>query len=289
VSDLLGESRGHVLDRAHVVDSAHVVDKLCDHLEGDLSPKEFKRVDAHLAECSACAEELRELRETVALLRGLPDPVPPPRLVADVMQRIEGQGGSGSRVIELFREVAQPRVFAALAAGIAALAVFSTQDVGEGDLLGSSSDSDRGLIESGDVLAGDPDTGTETARRPQSLSPVPVAPVFYSQRNRAILTGLEPRVMPPQRATVISTAPRYGIYGSAAPEVPLRDLDTEFEALMADPQAFLERVERTRASARRPMIAPLVEHSARRGGVSEINRFLGRAATPMVVPVSTTR
>jgi hypothetical protein len=95
--------------------------------------------------------------------------------------------------------------------------------------------------------------------------------------------------MPPQRAIVVSKAPRYGIYGSAAPEVPMRDLDTEFEALMTDPQAFLERVERTSASAQRPMIAPLVEHSARRGGVSEINRFLGRAVAPMAVPVSTAR
>jgi hypothetical protein len=87
----------------------------------------------------------------------------------------------------------------------------------------------------------------------------------------------------------ISEAPRYGLFGSAAPEVPLRDLEAEFEALMADPQAFLERVERTSAYARRPMIAPLVEYSARRGGVSEINRFLGRAAAPAAVPASTAR
>jgi len=282
VSYRSGESQVHVVD-------THVVDRLGDHLEGDLNPEEFKRVDAHLAACSACAVELRELRETIALLRGLPDPVPPPRMAADVMQRIEDQAGSGGRVIELFREVAQPRVVAALAAGIAALAVFFTLDIGEGGLLGPSSDPDRGLIESRDVLAGDPDAGAETASRSRPLSPVPVAPESYPRRNRAILVALQPRVMPPQRAMTVSAAPRYGIFSSAAPEVPLRDLETEFEALMADPQAFLDRVERTRVSARRPMIAPLVEHSARRGGVSEMNRFLGRAAAPMAVPVSTAR
>lgn len=275
---------GHLHDS-----SAHVLDRLGDHLEGDLTPEDFTRVDAHLAECSACAAELRELRETVALLRGLPDPAPSPRLAADVMQRIEVEGDSRGRVIELFREVAQPRVVAALAAGIAALALFSTLDVGEGGLLGPSSDSDRGLIARRDVPTVASDTGAEIARRPRSLPPVPAAPGSFSRRRQAILVGLQPRVMPPRRATAISEAPRYGIFGSAAPEVPMRDLDTEFEALMADPQAFLERVERTSASARRPMIGPLVEHSARRGGVSEINRFLGRAAAPMAVPVSTAR
>lgn len=271
---------GHLHDS-----SAHVLDRLGDHLEGDLTPEDFTRVDAHLAECSACAAELRELRETVALLRGLPDPVPSPRLAADVMQRIEVEGDSRGRVIELFREVAQPRVVAALAAGIAALALFSTLDVGEGGLLGPSSDPDRGR----DVPTVASDTGAEIARRPRSLPPVPAATRSFSRRRQAILVGLQPRVMPPRRATAISEAPRYGFFGSAAPEVPMRDLETEFEALMADPQAFLERVERTSASARRPMIGPLVEHSARRGGVSEINRFLGRAAAPMAVPVSTAR
>ena len=269
--------------------SGHVLDRLGDHLEGDLSAEDFTRVDAHLAECSACAAELRELRETVGLLRGLPDPVPPPRLATDVMQRIEVEGGSRGRVIELFRGVAQPRVITALAAGIAALALFFTQDVGEEGLLGPSSDPDPGPIAARVVPAGVPDTGAESARRPHSLPPVPVAPGFFPRRRPATLVGLQPLVMPPQRATAASEAPRYGIYGSAAPEVPMRDLDTEFEALMADPQAFLERVERTTASARRPMIAPLVEHSARRDGVSEINRFLGRAAAPVAVPVSTAR
>jgi hypothetical protein len=277
-----------VSDTLHV-SSGHVVERLGDHLEGDLSHEDFARVDAHLAECSACAAELRELRQTVALLRGLPDPVPPPRLAADVMQRIEVEGGSRGRVIELFREVAQPRVVAALAAGIAALAFISTLVVGEGVRLGTSSDPDRGQIAERRVPASAPDTGTEIARRPQPLSPVPAAPGSFRRRGPVMLVGFQPPVMPPQRELLAPAAPRYGFFGSAGPEVPMRDLDSEFEALMADPQAFLERVERTSASARRPMIGPLVEHSARRGGVSEINRFLGRAAAPMAVPVSTAR
>ena len=173
-----------------------------DHLEGDLTPEDFTRVDAHLAECSACAAELRELRETVALLRGLPDPVPSPRLAADVMQRIEAEGDSRGRVIELFREVAQPRVIAALAAGIAALALFSTLDVGEGGLLGPSSDPDRGLIASARCPHCCPRIPGQRShvdralchRYPRHRDPSP-------RRRQAILVGLQPRVMPPRRAT----------------------------------------------------------------------------------------
>lgn len=268
---------------------SHVLDQLSDHLEGDLSLEDFTRVDAHLAECSACAAELRELRDTVALLRDLPDPMPPARLAAVVMQRIEGDRASRGRVIELFRTVAQPRVVTALAAGIAALALFSTLDVGEGGLLGPSSDTERGRIALRIAPAGVPDTGAEIASRSRSLPPVTAAPGRFGRRQPAALVGLRRHLMPSQPVTFASTAPRYGIFGSAAPEVPMRDLDTELEALMADPQAFLDHMERISASARRPMIAPLVEHSARRGGVSEINRFLGRAAMPMAVPVSTAR
>jgi len=269
--------------------TAHVRDRLSDHLEGDLTPDEFARVDAHIAECDACARELRELRETVALLRGLPDPVPSPQLTADVMQRIAGEGAPSGRVIELFREVAQPRVIAALAAGIAALALFSTLEIGGGGLLGPSSDPDRGLIAKRDAPAGVPVAGAEGARRPRPLPPVPVASDSLAGRTPTVLVGLPPRGMPPQRAAAEPADLRYGFFGSAAPEVPLRDLDGEFEALMANPHAFLERVERTAAPARRPLVAPLVEHSARRGGVSEVNRLLGRAAAPMAVPASTSR
>lgn len=269
--------------------SNHVHDLLGDRLEGDLTSEDFTRVDAHLADCSECATELRELRETVALLRGLPDPMPPPRFVADVMQRIEVEGVSRGRVIELFREVARPLAVAALAAGIAALALFSSLDVGEEGLLGLSSDPGTGLVAMRQSPPGVPDTGAESARRPRSLSPVPAARGSFARQRPVTFAGLQPLVVPSRGVMTVSESPRYGIYGSAAPEVPMRDLDTEFEALMANPQAFLERVQHTSASARRPMIAPLVEHSARRGGVSDINRFLGRAAAPMAVPVSLAR
>jgi hypothetical protein len=94
-------------------------------------------------------------------------------------------------------------------------------------------------------------------------------------------------VVPPRRLAPSNPAERFGFFGSAAPEVPLRDLDGELEGLMEDPVAFLDRIRRTAKAARRPMIAPLVEHSARRGDAAAVARYLGMAAQPSAVPVST--
>jgi hypothetical protein len=87
----------------------------------------------------------------------------------------------------------------------------------------------------------------------------------------------------------VNGVPRFGIYGIASPEIPLRDLDAELEAALANPAEFLERVRRTSVDARRPMIEPLVEHSARRGEVASFARMLGGGVAPIAAPVSTDR
>jgi hypothetical protein len=94
-------------------------------------------------------------------------------------------------------------------------------------------------------------------------------------------------VVPPRRLEPASSAAAFGFFGGAAPEVPLRDLDGELERLIEDPVAFLDQMRRTAEAARRPMIAPLVEHSARRGDAAALARYLGMAAQPGAVPVST--
>jgi len=268
------------------VKDTHVKDRLGDHLEGDLSLEERSRIDAHLAHCSECAAELRELRATVALLRGLPDPEPPIRLAAEVMSRIEAGEGSEPRIVALFRRVSEPRFAAALAAGIAGLVLFTSLEFGTGDFLGTPSDRSRDHF----AVRSDPDGVTDVravrARRPPSLhratvvrgTPTPRRPIHT-------LVAFE-GVVPPRRLPLEGQSGQFGFFGRAAPEVPLRDLDGEFEALMKDPVAFLDRVRRTAEEARRPMIAPLVEHSARRGDVAAVARHLG-VAQPIAVPVST--
>src|SRR5262245_29015264 len=69
---------------------------LSPYLEGDLSPTERTRVESHVGACSECSAELRGLRATVALLRALPAPEPPPYLASRVSARIaDGEGRAG--------------------------------------------------------------------------------------------------------------------------------------------------------------------------------------------------
>jgi hypothetical protein len=266
------------------VKHTHVRDQLGDHLEGDLSLEERSRIDAHIAHCAECADELRELRATVGLLRGLPDPEPPVLLTAAVMRRIEAGEGSEPRVVQLFRRASEPRFAAALAAGIAGLVLFTSLDFGGGGLLGTPSDPapERFAVRSGH--GGVTDARAMRARRPLSLYRAPVARGTVPRERSLSMLVASQAVAPPRRP--MGPSGRFGFFGSAAPEVPLRDLDGELEGLMEDPVAFLDRMRRTAEGARRPMIAPLVEQSARRGDVAAVARRLGMAVQPIAVPAS---
>jgi len=269
------------------VTDTHVRDRLGDHLEGDLSLDERARVDAHLARCAECADELRELRAIVGLLRGLPDPEPPAHLTARVMRRIEAGEGGESRVARFLRRAGDPRFAAALAAGIAGLMFLASHDFGGEGLLGSPSDPSPGRFAVRDDSGGATDVRATGARRPLSLSRTAAARGSAPRERSFHMLVASTAVVPPHRPEPTSQAAAFGFFGSAAPEVPLRDLDGELERLMQDPVAFLEQMRRTAEAARRPMIAPLVEHSARRGDPAVLARYLGMAAQPRAVPVST--
>ncbi len=53
---------------------------MADYLEGDLDLTKRALLDAHLDSCEPCSREFAEMRGTITLLRGLPDPEPPPFL-----------------------------------------------------------------------------------------------------------------------------------------------------------------------------------------------------------------
>jgi len=61
---------------------------MADYLEGNLAPRQHARVALHVEYCEACQAEVRELRLTVSLLRGLKDPEPPENLAESVLRRI---------------------------------------------------------------------------------------------------------------------------------------------------------------------------------------------------------
>ncbi len=148
--------------------------RIGDHLEGDLELPERARVDDHLAACAACAAELRELRATVALLRGLADPEPPAGLPETVMARIEaGEGRPAAWVHGIWR-VAEPRVLAALAAGVAGLFVLANFDTGSSRGQGDRFDTRSGLASARIATGAMPRaiTGVHTARASRPFPPI---------------------------------------------------------------------------------------------------------------------
>ena len=104
-----------------------------DYLEGDLGLSQRALLDAHLDACESCSHEFGEMSSTIALLRGLPDPDPPPFLVETVMRRIregEANSGFGDRLREWIAILARPQLAlpaTALAAGLLlATGIFDT-------------------------------------------------------------------------------------------------------------------------------------------------------------------
>ncbi len=59
------------------------------HLDGVLEPSDHDLMDAHLADCTVCAQELEDLQMVVALLHDLPEISPPPGFRPELRKRIE--------------------------------------------------------------------------------------------------------------------------------------------------------------------------------------------------------
>jgi hypothetical protein len=105
--------------------------RLSEYLERDLASEERAQIGAHLESCTNCDRELSELRETVSLLRRLPEPELPAGISEAVMARIARGEGREARVRTLFRRAAEPRFAAPLAAGLAGLFfLFQADDPG---------------------------------------------------------------------------------------------------------------------------------------------------------------
>jgi len=240
---------------------AHVHDRLNEHLDGDLSMAEQAAVEAHLAHCDDCADELRALRGIVALLRDLPDPEVPVDFAARIAQRIEsGEGRRVSRIATFTRRSRAAGVITALAAGFAGFLLLNSTDIDSKNFLGTSIETTPEPSGLQSRFGGSTVARGEGARRP----------------------------LPPPRATVghVASNTGFGLIGNATPEAPLRDLDGEFEALIADPAAFIERFRRMPEDARRPLIAPLVRYSAERGPVEAVAFYSSVGARPLAVRTS---
>ncbi len=118
---------------------AVVTEHLADYLEGDLALDLRALVDAHLDTCEICGQEVREMQQTIRLLRALPEPETPPMIAANVMRRIRAGETRPSwleRIQRALGGVLEPSfVLPASAIAVAALVIVVIQ--GGGPLSGS--------------------------------------------------------------------------------------------------------------------------------------------------------
>jgi hypothetical protein len=204
-----------------------------DYLEGDLDRAERARVEAHLPECRSCSEELRELRETVSLLRGLPESEPPSDLAETVMARVAAGEGQDPIALRAFRRLSEPR-YMPLAAALTGIAIFfGLQAVP----LGGRAPAERAP---GGVVLRVPDA----------------APVAELPRSPAI------RV--PEVPSGVGSA-----FAGANPGLLLPDLDHALQLLRTDPAALLDQLQTFSEGERERSYQQLVERARHRGDAAE--------------------
>lgn len=59
------------------------------YLESDLPPEEMKRIEEHLSVCKVCSQELKLLKETLTLARGLPQLEPLEQACLELMEKVK--------------------------------------------------------------------------------------------------------------------------------------------------------------------------------------------------------
>lgn len=247
---------------------ARVRAHLGDHLEGDLDLHSRVRVDSHLAACTGCSEELRELRATVALVRSLPTPESEPGVVDAVMRRIDAGEGRIARLPELARRAFDPRLAAPLAAGIAALVVLASVDNGP--------TGDQALV------AG---TGGAVDSHAEMLWNGVRRPVTTRRRIGPRLLGIE-RTAAKRFYQPNPQAAMVGFFGRADPDVQQLDLDAQLDRVKLDPAEFLERVNQIDEIERHPKIAPLVALAEHRGEAEVVAAYLRSIPHPLAASMA---
>jgi Putative zinc-finger len=125
---------------------AQIRRRLSEYVEGELSPHDEQRLEAHLGECAACAAELRALERSIEWLHGLPAPEPRYDLSAAVLARLRAGEGRSRREL-LLAALGERRSLGWLAPMAAAVALGAVAWLGNPEMLGGE------RVESGRNLA----------------------------------------------------------------------------------------------------------------------------------------
>jgi len=248
------------------VNCTRVRSHLGDHLEGDLALQFRTRVDEHLGHCASCAREFRELRSTVGLLRSLPAPQPPAELASQVMRRINSGEGRPRQTPAVIRHLFDPRVAAALAAGLAGFAIFTSVEI--------SSVHPPGAIA---IATTEADTPDQNAIKMWETSLPTLATAKRVQPRLAAIERMAANrfYRPNLRSTVV------GFYGRVDPDLQQLDLDGQLDRAKLDPRGFLRQVNAIAEPERRSRVAPLVVRASRRGDAQAVARRLRTTSHPL--------
>ena len=107
---------------------------MADYLEGDLELDKRALFDAHLDDCSDCAEDVAGMRGTISLLHSLPDPLVPEEMSRQIMRRVrsgEMYPAWREALRAVFAPLLEPRILAPVSAGVLVLGLV----LGSGDFL----------------------------------------------------------------------------------------------------------------------------------------------------------
>jgi hypothetical protein len=184
------------------------------------------------------------------------------------MRRIGAGEGRSRQSPAVIRNLFGPRVAAALAAGLAGFAIFTSVETS--------------WVKPPKVIAIAP---TETVTADQKAIDMwkTSLPTLATTRSRSVqprLAAIERTAAnrfyrPDLRSTVV------GFYGRVDPDLQQLDLDGQLDRAKLDPRGFLRQVNEIAEPARRSKIAPLVVRAGRRGDALAVARRLRATSHPL--------
>jgi hypothetical protein len=250
------------------VNCARARSHLGDHLEGDLDLRTRTRVDEHLGRCTSCARELSELRSTVGLLRSLPAPQPPVELANEVMRRIGGGEGRTRQSPAVIRVLFSPRVAAALAAGLAGFAIYTSVETSwvpstENEVI-AKKPIEKPVVDQKEIDMWEDSPPTLAKNRA-------VHPRLAASERTAARRFYRPNL----RSTSV------GFYGRVDPDLQQQDLDGQLDRAKLNPNGFIRQVNEISEPERRTKMAPLVIRASRRGDAQAVARRLRATSHPL--------
>jgi len=234
----------------------HVRDRLGPYLEGDLPLQQRALVDAHLDVCPSCAEELKELRGTIGLLRSLPEIVPPSGLASGVIARIqagEAQPTFWGRVLDGLETLlpSRPVALVVVSAGVLVLALIAPRWLaGRSELPLATAPSQAASYDA-----------SELALR---LAPLNV----WTAQALLVHRPMGSSVPSEESATPVADA------RDSWPVEPELGADPEMERALRDPIGFVEGLSVVSLAERDRELSALFEQASRAGRVDEVVQSL---------------